>query len=284
MKKIIATAVTTGLLLAGGAATASAETLYRSGANKVTITAQGAPEGAAVTKAKVTVKKGKKTVARNKDFYKAKKGTYKVTSTVSYYLPGYSVQGPATSVQGPSTQVQGPGTTKSVTPAQSDLMLEKCTVTGRTITNRTVQVDYYSYYYDEGSLKGQAAVTYTGNCTAKVWDENGTLRTLAWTDDWTEVISVSAWVDYMYLPFDVNGWLQTALATNDSDLWLDYVGDEVLYPGDGSELEKAPAYSVTVPGAWTTIPGAWTTVPGAWTTAPATPITTVKTTRTVVVR
>ena len=48
---------------------------------------------------------------------------------------------------------------------------EKCTVTGRSVANRTVQaVDFYDAYEisDWATVRGQAAITYTGNCTATV--------------------------------------------------------------------------------------------------------------------
>lgn len=293
MKKIVAVVAGTaaaGLLFAGAASPASAETVNRNGAKKVTITAQGAPAGAVVTKAKVTVKKGKKTVARNKNFYKAKKGTYKVTSTVSYYLPAYDVQLPSTQVQGESTEVQGPSITKTVPVLESDMHSEKCTVTGRSVANRTVQaVDFYDAYEmsDWATVRGQAAIAYTGNCTATFYDEDVNAHPVAWADDWTEIVSVGEMVDMTRAEFDAfnaQAWLENELAKNSNVLSPSFVGDVVLYPGDGTELDKAGSITVTLPGEWTTVAGQWTTVPGEWVTVPATPVTTVKNVRTVVVR
>jgi hypothetical protein len=273
MKKIIATTVATGLLLVGGAATASAETLMRNGANKVTITAQGAPAGAQVTKAKVTVKKGKKTVAKNKNFYKAKKGTYKVTSTVTYYVP-------ETSTYTEGTLTKAPDTTQVEAITEDDLTSEQCVVTGRTVQNRSVVLTY-STYFGEATVRGQADVTYTGACTAFVNDSQFARHNLSWTDEWTETESVLDWVKMSQseaASFDVQAWLNSLLATNDSTLYARHMNDVVLYPGDGTELDKAPK-SVTA-----TIIGAHTYTPGYWTTIPGVPSTTVKTTRTVVVK
>lgn len=95
MKKslaILAAIVAATLPLGLVASPAGAETMYRNGASKVTIKPTGAPAGAYITKARVTVKKGKKTVARNRPSYLAKRGTYKAASTVTYrrradYIP-----------------------------------------------------------------------------------------------------------------------------------------------------------------------------------------------------
>ena len=243
MKKFIAAAAATGLLLIGAAAPASAETMYRNGANKVTITAKGAPKGAPIITATVTVKKGKKTVARNKPFYKAKKGKYKVTSIVSYYSAiATQVQGPSTQVQTPSTQVQVPPTTKLVPLTQGDLVSEHCTVFKRTIADHTVAVTDY-WVGDEGGtgmLEGLAAVTYTGGCSAWVYDEYNVAHPLAWTDDWTEVVDISQAVNPMSLPFDVDDWLDRALENNTlvASPQPFLVAEVVDLPGDGTELEK----------------------------------------------
>lgn len=279
-----------GIMIVGAAAPASAETLNRSGAAKVRITAQGAPEGAVVTNAKVTVKKGKKTVARNKNFYNAKKGKYTVTSTVSYYFPAHSIQGPSRQEQAPSTEVQGPAITKTVPVLQRDMSGEKCTVTGRTVANRTVQaVDFYDAtdMADWATVRGQAAITYTGDCTATFYDENGDAHRLAWVDDWTEIVSVWETIDMtraQYDSFNAQAWLEGELTKNSNVLYASFLGDVVYYPGDGTELDKAGSITVTLPGEWTTVAGQWTTVPGEWVTVPATPVTTVKNVRTVVVR
>jgi len=268
MKKIIAAVAAAGLLCIGAAAPASAETLYRNGANKVTITAQGAPEGAAVTKAKVTVKKGKKTVARNKNFYRAKKGKYKVTSTVSYFIPAYSVQGPAKQVQGSPTQVQAPATTKNILPI--DIWTGTCTTTGHSIAQ-----DNSTYGYLGGELDylaGEVYMDYTAHCpSAYYYDTN---------DDKQTVVVDVKWQEGEYI---LN---ETVTGDKVTDILNDV---DVLYIGQFTDptyedFSLVNPVTETIPGMWTTVPGAWTTVPGDWTTVPATPVTTVKSTRTVVVK
>ena len=164
MKKIIAAAAATGLLLIGAAAPASAETLYRNGANKVTIKPVGAPAGAEVTKAKVTVKKGKKTVARNKSFYKAKKGKYKVTSTFTYF----------------------PTFTRPMT--YDDQTSVYCNITSRAvIADQTTWVAYESDP-SEGRVTGPATIQYTGTCRVDFYPTaawSGT-QTVTYPTTWTE--------------------------------------------------------------------------------------------------
>lgn len=271
MKKFMAAAAATGLLLIGAAAPASAETLSRT-KGKATITAQGAPEGAVVTKARVTVKKAKKTVAKNKKSYKANKGKYTVTSTVSYYFPGYDSWTPGTTSTSPAT-------TKTVKVLESDMAFEECTVTGRTISNRTVQAVDYDSYWQEATVRGQAAITYTGICTAEI-ESQGYVKH-SWTDEWTELENVfdpSVGMTYgEYVAFNPQTWLNRQLANNGSPFYPHLLGDVVYYPGNGSELDNAGWITVTVPGQTTT-------TSGYWTTGSATPVTTVKSTRTVVVK
>lgn len=276
MKKIVATIAATGLLLVGGASSASAETLYRNGAKKVTITASTAkvPAGAEVTKARIWVKKGKKTVAKNKKFYKAKKGKYKVTSKVTYRFP-------ATETYVPGVTTTSPAITKTVPVTESDMAFERCTVTGRSIENRTVQATDYDSYWGEATVQGQAVITYTGNCTAEVVSLGYVEH--KWTDEWTELVSVFEPWEAMsydeYLTFDPQAWLENELAKSSSAAlsWPELVGNVVFYPGDGTELDKAGSITVTVPGVTTT-------TPGYWITNPASSTITVTSTRTVRVR
>ena len=161
MKKSIRTAVaglaTVGLLFVG-AAPGSAETLDRNGASKVVINPVGAPEGAQIVKAKVTVKKGKKTVARNKNFYRAKKGKYKVTSTITYRMP------------------------QVVAIPAGDVWAE-CRVTSKVITSdRTAWRDWgdgTGYYAD------QATVQYVGTCVDDIW-VGDTYNRYTWDASWSE--------------------------------------------------------------------------------------------------
>lgn len=168
MKKIIATVAATGLLLIGGASAASAETLYRSGANKVTITAQGAPAGAQVIKARVTVKKGSKTVAKNKAFYKASKGKYRVISTVTYL----------------------PMVTRPMTAADADSPY--CLITSRAVVSH--QTTWVAYDYDpaEGRVTGPARIRYTGTCTVEFYptEAYGGSQTRTYNTAWTEDVTV----------------------------------------------------------------------------------------------
>ena len=87
-------------------------------------------------------------------------------------------------------------------------------------------------------------------------------------------------------PWNAQPWLNDqARHATAAPFYPSLVGDVVNYPGDGSELDKAGSITVDRPRApGPPSPVQWTTVPGAWTTVPATPVTTVKTTRTVVVK
>lgn len=257
-----------------GAPSVSAETLYRDGAKKVTIYPEYPGGDYTVTKARITVKKGKKTVAKNKKTYRAKKGTYKVTSTITYFYPET-----VTWVDGVWSRT--PDTTRPEAITEADLSSEQCVVTGRTVQNRSVQVTSYDTYFGEATLDGQADVTYTGACTAHVYDSQLTRHDLAWTDEWTETKSVYTWVKMFEsdVPaFDVSAWLNTLLAANDSELDPRHMNDVVPYPGNGTELDKAPK-SVTA-----TIPGNDVYTAGYTITVPGTPSTTVKSARTVVVK
>lgn len=166
---LVATTVAGGLLVAG-AGSASAETLYRTGANKVTITPVGAPAGAQVTKAKVTVKKGKKTVARNKNSYKAKKGKYKVTSTVTYFPQVVRTFGP------------------------NDVWAS-CRVTGREIvSDRTSWDAAEAAEWGDAYISGQVTVRYAGTCSQDpVMIDARTMSWLpntVWNTTWTEDESI----------------------------------------------------------------------------------------------
>lgn len=268
MKKILSVVAATAVAFSITAAPASAETLYRNGANKVTIKPIKAPAGTVTTKARVAVKKGSKTVAKNKSFYKAKKGKYKVTSTVTYFTPSSDVWVP---------EVIGSSTTKVVPVLESDMAFEQCIVTGRTITNRTVQAVDYSDYWGEATVTGQAVIAYTGTCTAEIASQGYVKH--SWTDEWTELEDVfEPWEDMTREEFDsfnAQAWLEGALGSNGRPLYPHPIGNVVYYPGNGSELDKAGSITVTVPG---------TVTPGYWNFTPAGPLTTVKSTRTVVVR
>jgi hypothetical protein len=247
MKKIIATIAATGLLLVGGASAASAETMYRNGANKVTITATGAPEGAQITKAKVTVKKGKKTVARNKNFYKAKKGTYKVTSTVTYYMPGTS------------TWVEGATTSTTKTVAANDLYLGTCTVTSRAIAQDN---STYKYWYGQiDYLSGEVWVDYTANCPAYFYDSNFNSKMTNVSVKWRESV-------YVLVESGLTGVKST-------DLWKDI---DMKYIGQYTD--DASSWTLVNPVTYTET----TTAPGYWTYTPDGPSLTTKNTRTVSVR
>ena len=211
MKKVVAAVagtVAAGLLIAGAAAPASAETLYRTGANKVTITPQGAPEGAVITKAKVTVKKGKKTVARNKNFYKAKKGKYKVTSTISYF--------PVATVQ-----------------MQPGNVYAECRVTNRELVSDRTE---WKYAGDPDAwLYGQVTIRYTGDCTedpvAFDYAIGSWVPSVTWQTTWIEDPLVM--VDYTGTT-DRNA---TILADSD----VAKIGDVANVSGD--KMSSVPTYT-----------------------------------------
>jgi hypothetical protein len=201
MKKIIATIAATGLLLVGGASTASAETLYRNGAKKVTINPAGAPAGAVVTKAKVTVKKGKKTVARNKNFYKAKKGKYKVTSTITY-IPTF---------------------TRPMT--QQDSGTAYCLVTSHAVVSH--QTTFVSDGDGWGKVTGPATIRYTGTCTVDFYPSE------AW--DGEQVVTYdTAWTE------DVTVWDYVRTAHNRTAVILDHGADVNTWAYAYSSLESYP--------------------------------------------
>jgi hypothetical protein len=155
-----AAAAAAGLVLVGALGTpASAETLTRKGGS-ATIKPVGAPAGALVTKARVTVKKGKKTVAKNRTSYKAKrKGTYKATSTITYKPRTTAKRASATHV------------------------FAKCRISSRTIiSDRTTRHQWFdgTMYY-----AGQVTVRYQGNCTDDLW-VGSTLKHVAFPATWTD--------------------------------------------------------------------------------------------------
>mgnify|MGYP003702525495 FL=1 len=257
MRKLITIAgvglASAGLLLAGTGA-ASAETLHRNGAEKVTVTADSTrvPAGARVTKAKVTVKKGKKTVARNKNFYKAKKGKYKVRSTVSYYFPGTETYVPGVTTTSPATTTNIPA---------SDLWLGTCTVTSRTLAQ-----DNSTYTYWDGQpdyLSGEVWMDYTANCPASYFDKN--------YDTHRTTVDVK-WQESAYL-FNLNVTGDKAIDLySDNDFY--YVGQ---YVGSVYDFTLLTPVTHRTPGATTTTPGYWVTTPGS-------DVQTVKSTRTVRVK
>lgn len=251
MRKIAAVIIALGLLLVGGTAPANAETLYRT-KGKATITAQGAPAGATVTKARITVKKGKKTVAKNKTSYRAKKGTYKVTSTVSYYFPAYEVQAPATTVTTPAT-------TRNV--GYEDIWTGTCTTTGVSIAQ-----DNSTYYDNLDYLAGYVYMDYAAHCpSAYYYDSRLNRQSVA-----VDVL----WREQEYIFND------DAIGDKTTDILNDV---DVLYVGQFTN----PTYkdfTLVNPVTETITPATTTTTPGARTTVPATGVTTVKNTRTVVVR
>lgn len=166
MKKIISIAVATVVALGVAAAPASAETMYRNGANKVTIKPVGAPADSVVTKARVTVKKGKKTVAKNKPFYKAKKGKYKVTSTITYI----------STFTRPMTY-QDSGTAY-------------CLIASRAVVSH--QTTFVADGDGWGVVSGPATVRYTGTCTVDFYPSEAWsgAQTLTYDTAWTEDVTV----------------------------------------------------------------------------------------------
>lgn len=154
----IAAAVLGGGLLLAAAVPANAEVLAAGTSGKATIVPVGAPAGAKVSKATVTVKKGSKTVARNKKTYKAKKGTYKVTSKITYR----------------------PVTTTTI---PADKIMAKCRVSSREITSDRTQ--WEEWFDGTGYYAGQVTVRYTGSCTDSVF-VGSKLTSMTWTTVWTE--------------------------------------------------------------------------------------------------
>lgn len=153
------TVATAGLLLAGTAPAASAETLHRNGASTVTIRPSGAPAGAAVSGATVTVKNGSRTVAVNRKSYRATKGTYRVTSTLTY-RKARTVTVPASSVWA------------------------ECRVSSKRITDdRTA---WRSWFDGTGYYAGQVTVRYSGTCTDTIYDSNYNSRRLTWQTSWSD--------------------------------------------------------------------------------------------------
>lgn len=156
--KIVVAAALSGGLLLGAAGPASAEVLAVGASGKATIVPVGAPAGAKVSKATVTVKKGAKTVARNKASYRAKPGTYKVTSKFTYRPV-------------------------STTTISADRIWAKCRVSDRQIiSDRTTWNDWFD---GNGYYAGQVTVSYSGSCTDTVFI-GSSLKTLTWNSAWTD--------------------------------------------------------------------------------------------------
>jgi len=202
--KAVSTFAAAGLLLAGSAPAASAETLHRNGASTVTIRPAGAPAGAKVSTAVITVKKGTRTVAVNQRSYRATKGTYRVTSTLTYRA-ARTVTLPAGSVWA------------------------ECRVDSKRITDdRTSWRDYSD---GTGYFAGQVTARYSGTCTDTVYDSNHNSRRLAWTTSWS---------DDKYLVTEAHptnaDWAALKLAETDYKIGdVDYV--------DGEDVAKLPTYT-----------------------------------------
>lgn len=301
MKRFIATAAAVGLLLVGSSSAAAAETVHRTG-SKATIMPVGAPAGAEVLSARVTVKKGHKTLAKNKKSYRAGKGTYRVTSRVSYRFPATRTRLPDVVTTGPATTTSTAPTTETKAVPDTAFFDAVCTVTGRTITNRTVEATGFSpgitlagvvVRPDQATVRGTAGITYTGDCTASYYVlGNGQLSLvgkMAWADDWTEIqylFSNQEMSAEEFASFDAQAWLEGKLAQG-SNIFLipglRFVGDLVRNPGSGIELDKATV-TVTVPGQTITTPGQTVIIPGGWQDTPASAPITTTSTRTVRVR
>lgn len=171
MKKLVAIAVASLLsigLTAASVPTAQAETIKRHGAKKVRILPKGAPAGATVVFARVTVKKGKKTLAFYQPSYKAKKGSYTVTSYIDYRVP------------------------TTYTPEPSSFSAD-CRVTSREITQD--RTSWNGYSDGTGYYSGQVSVKYTGSCVEDfdagdyqqryTWDASWATDEYVFTDDTT---------------------------------------------------------------------------------------------------
>lgn len=206
MRKILAVLATCGLLLVGPSVPAQAETLYRNGANKVTITAKGAPHGAQIIKARITVKKGKKTKAKNKPFYRAKKGTYSVASTIVYR---------------PRTTLRR---------ASASTVFAQCRVTSKAITSDRTSWNVWDVQEDGtviGYYAGQVTVRYTGKCNDRIW-VGDTLKSFVWNSAWSDD-------DYImtdFLPVNSN-WAALKLAETS------YVVGDLAYV-DGPDMTVLP--------------------------------------------
>lgn len=271
MKKFVATIAATGLLMGGVATAASAETIHRNGAKKVTITAdlnKKVPAGATVTKSRITVKKGKKTVAKNKKRYRAKKGKYKVISTVWLSLPTTTKTWvPGTDTYVPGTTTTGPATTKNIT--ADDLWINTCTVASRTIAQ-----DNSTYTYWDGQpdyLTGEVWVDYTANCSAEYYDDDYDVQRTNVDVKWQEST-------YLF-NLNVTGDKSIDLYS-DNDFY--YVGQ---YVGGVYDFTLLTPVTHTTPGKTTTTPGYYESTPGYYvTTANGTTSHKVKSKRTVRVR
>ena len=259
MKKIIAAVAATGLLCIGAAAPASAETLYRNGANKVTITAQGAPARAHVDQGQAS---------RSRRARRLSPGTRSPTRQRRA-----STRSPRLSRTTPRHAM-----CRALRPPRSCPLRVRHGPRGARHQPQRRQQHRAAVDILTGLHGGLGVYSWAGrhhlhgSCTATLWStDDYDSGPIAWTDKWTEIQSVYETMDMTRAQYNrsTRGVAGDELAKNSSVLYASFVGDVVLYPGDGTELDKAGPITVTVPGEWQTIP--------------ATPMTTVKSTRTVVV-
>ena len=315
MKQFVTGLITCALLAAPFvmASPAGAETLRRNGARTATITAQGAPADARISKATITVKKGRKTVARNRTSYRARKGTYTVTSTTTYVTapttttgPDRRIQLPATVVRGadtrvtlPDTQVTLPDTYQQLPDRVVELpeLVVKRPVTywgDRTrtcvITSVMLDVSKWSWQavynqfnpsYPNYIVSGPTAGAWTYECTATVnnrWDDKGEDITRTWSGHHATTWNVAH--------HTMGG---TTVSAKDRATFIansgKYVADPALnddvrsawHGPFGDDVPTVDRYEFagyeTVPGEVITIPGEVITIPGGTTTIPGEMVT-----------